>query len=188
MRVMQESEQRRPRIRRLADQLGAMYTPLAVAIAVGGMGDQRRGGSLFGGAGRSHALSAVDCDSRGHYRQHFAGCRAGIIVRDPAVLEQIDTCRTVIFDKTGTLTYGEPRLIEQLVSPDFNAARCADAGRQLGAIFEASAGRGDIAGSRARTPSSQRGRGDSRKTGRRAARNSCGPSSANHQPKQTCHA
>ena len=41
--------------------------------------------------------------------------RRGIIVRDPAVLEQIDTCRTVIFDKTGTLTYGEPRLVEQLV-------------------------------------------------------------------------
>ncbi len=47
--------------------------------------------------------------------------RRGIIVRDPAVLEQIDTCRTVIFDKTGTLTYGEPRLVEQLVSPDFKA-------------------------------------------------------------------
>jgi cation transport ATPase len=35
MRVMQESEQRRPQIRRLADQLGALYTPLAVAIAIG---------------------------------------------------------------------------------------------------------------------------------------------------------
>jgi P-type E1-E2 ATPase len=38
--------------------------------------------------------------------------RRGIIVKDPAVLEKIDTCRTAIFDKTGTLTYGEPRLIE----------------------------------------------------------------------------
>ena len=34
--------------------------------------------------------------------------RRGIIIKDPAVLEQIDTCRTAIFDKTGTLTYGEP--------------------------------------------------------------------------------
>ncbi len=46
--------------------------------------------------------------------------RRGIIVRDPAVLEQVDTCRTVIFDKTGTLTYGEPRLTEQLTAPGFN--------------------------------------------------------------------
>jgi cation transport ATPase len=36
--------------------------------------------------------------------------RRGIIVKDPAVLEKIDTCRTAIFDKTGTLTYGQPKL------------------------------------------------------------------------------
>ena len=47
--------------------------------------------------------------------------RRGIIIKDPAVLEQIDTCRTAIFDKTGTLTYGEPRLTEILTTPDVNA-------------------------------------------------------------------
>ena len=31
MRVMQDAEQRRPRIRRLGDKLGAWYTPLALA-------------------------------------------------------------------------------------------------------------------------------------------------------------
>ena len=34
MQVMRASEQRRPRLRRLGDQLGAFYTPLAVAIAL----------------------------------------------------------------------------------------------------------------------------------------------------------
>src|SRR5579862_5426458 len=34
MQVMRDSEQHRPRLRRLGDQLGAFYTPLAVAIAV----------------------------------------------------------------------------------------------------------------------------------------------------------
>ena len=33
MGVMRDSEQRRPRLRRLGDQLGALYTPLAVLIA-----------------------------------------------------------------------------------------------------------------------------------------------------------
>ena len=33
-------------------------------------------------------------------------------MKKPAVLEQVDTCRTLIFDKTGTLTYGEPALFE----------------------------------------------------------------------------
>ena len=45
MRVMQESEQQRPRLRRLADQLGAWYTPLALAVAAGawvGSGDAVR--------------------------------------------------------------------------------------------------------------------------------------------------
>src|SRR5262249_7752318 len=34
MEVMRESEQRRPQLRRLADLLGAFYTPLAVSIAL----------------------------------------------------------------------------------------------------------------------------------------------------------
>ena len=34
MQVMRDSEQRRPRMRRLADQLGAWYTPLAIVIAL----------------------------------------------------------------------------------------------------------------------------------------------------------
>ena len=34
MRVMRESEQRRPKLRRLGDQLGAVYTPIAVGIAI----------------------------------------------------------------------------------------------------------------------------------------------------------
>jgi cation transport ATPase len=36
--------------------------------------------------------------------------RHGIVVRNAAVLEQIDNCRVFIFDKTGTLTYGRPAL------------------------------------------------------------------------------
>ena len=39
--------------------------------------------------------------------------KRSIIIRDPAVLERIDTCRTIVLDKTGTLTYGEPALTER---------------------------------------------------------------------------
>ena len=41
--------------------------------------------------------------------------RRGIIIKDPAVLEQVEQCRTVILDKTGTLTYGRPQLVAQHV-------------------------------------------------------------------------
>src|SRR4029077_9736055 len=34
MQVMRDSEQRRPRLRRLGDRLGAVYTPIAIVIAV----------------------------------------------------------------------------------------------------------------------------------------------------------
>src|SRR5208282_3864239 len=34
MEVMRESEEKRPRLRRLGDQLGAIYTPVAVALAI----------------------------------------------------------------------------------------------------------------------------------------------------------
>jgi P-type E1-E2 ATPase len=34
------------------------------------------------------------------------------VIRDPAILERLDTCRTAIFDKTGTLTYGTPKLVD----------------------------------------------------------------------------
>jgi len=36
--------------------------------------------------------------------------KRGIIIKNPAALEQIDSCRTFMFDKTGTLTYGKPSL------------------------------------------------------------------------------
>jgi P-type E1-E2 ATPase len=45
--------------------------------------------------------------------------RRGIIIKNPAVLEQIDRCRTLIFDKTGTLTYGKPSISEILCAPGF---------------------------------------------------------------------
>jgi heavy metal translocating P-type ATPase len=120
MRVMQESEQRRPQIRRLADQLGALYTPLAVAIAIGAwiFSEQAiRFLAVLVVATPCPLLIAIPVAIIGSIS---LSARRGIIVRDPAVLEQIDTCRTVIFDKTGTLTYGEPRLTEQLVAPSFN--------------------------------------------------------------------
>jgi heavy metal translocating P-type ATPase len=46
--------------------------------------------------------------------------RRGIVIKDPAVLETIDTCRTAIFDKTGTLTYGRPKLTELLAAEGFD--------------------------------------------------------------------
>ncbi len=98
-----------------------LYTPLAVAIAIAAWiatGQALRFLAVLVVATPCPLLIAIPVAIIGSIS---LSARRGIIVRDPAVLEQVDTCRTVIFDKTGTLTYGEPRLEEQLVAPGFEA-------------------------------------------------------------------
>jgi heavy metal translocating P-type ATPase len=119
MQVMRASEQRRPRLRRLGDQLGALYTPLAVAIAIGAWaasGEATRFLAVLVVATPCPLLIGIPVSIIGSIS---LAARRGIIVKDPAVLERIDTCRTAIFDKTGTLTYGRPQLTELVPGPGF---------------------------------------------------------------------
>jgi heavy metal translocating P-type ATPase len=121
MRVMRDSEQRRPRIRRLGDQLGALYTPLAVAIALAAWafsGDAVRFLAVLVVATPCPLLIAIPVAIIGSVS---LAAHRGIIIKDPAVLERIDTCRTAVFDKTGTLTYGRPELAEVLAVAGTNA-------------------------------------------------------------------
>jgi heavy metal translocating P-type ATPase len=110
MQVMRDSEQRRPRLRRLGDQLGATYTPVAVSIALLAWltsGYPVRFLAVLVVATPCPLLIAIPVAIIGSIS---LAARRGIIIKDPAVLEKIETCRTAIFDKTGTLTYGQPRL------------------------------------------------------------------------------
>jgi heavy metal translocating P-type ATPase len=114
MRVMRESEQRRPQLRRLGDKLGAWYTPFAVAIALAAWaasGDPVRFLAVVVVATPCPLLIAIPVAIIGTVS---LAARRGIVIRDPAVLEVIDSCRVAIFDKTGTLTYGRPALVELL--------------------------------------------------------------------------
>jgi heavy metal translocating P-type ATPase len=115
MQVMRESEQKRPRIRRLADQLGAWYTPLAVLIAIIAWifsGEAIRFLAVLVIATPCPLLIAIPVAIIGSIS---LSARQGILIKNPVVLEQIDLCQTMIFDKTGTLTYGIPTLTEQTV-------------------------------------------------------------------------
>jgi len=119
MKVMQDAEQRRPHIRRLGDMLGSWYTPVALSLA----------GISWAMTGESHRFLAVlvvatPCPLLIAIPVAVIGAvslsaRRGIIIKNPAVLEQIDRCRTLIFDKTGTLTYGKPSVSEILCAPGF---------------------------------------------------------------------
>src|SRR5689334_2024506 len=119
MRVMQDAEQRRPRMRRLADKLGAWYTPVALAlagIAWGFTEEANRFLAVVVVATPCPLLIAIPVAVIGAIS---LSARRGIIIKNPAALEQIDRCRTLIFDKTGTLTYGKPSVSEILCAPGF---------------------------------------------------------------------
>jgi heavy metal translocating P-type ATPase len=119
MEVMRASEQQRPNIRRLGDQLGAFYTPVAVGIAAIAWimsGSATRFLAVLVVATPCPLLIAIPVAIIGSIS---LSARRGIIIKNPVVLEQIDQCRTMIFDKTGTLTYGEPKLTEQICAPGF---------------------------------------------------------------------
>ena len=108
MQVVQEAEETPPQIRRLADSLGAWYTPLSLLIALAGW-------ALSGGPERFLAvlviatpcplLLAIPISVMGAIS---LAARRGIVIRKPAILEQVDRVQTIFFDKTGTLTHGEP--------------------------------------------------------------------------------
>ncbi|HXV14809.1 MAG TPA: heavy metal translocating P-type ATPase [Candidatus Krumholzibacteria bacterium] len=119
MQVMRESEQRRPKLRRLGDQLGAVYTPVAVGIALvawAATGDPIRFLSVLVVATPCPLLIAIPVAIIGSIS---LAARRGIIIKDPAILEKIGTCRVAMFDKTGTLTYGEPKLTEVVAADGF---------------------------------------------------------------------
>lgn len=119
MQVMSESQERRPQMRRLGDQLGAIYTPVAVAIALLAWwlsSDAHRFLAVLVVATPCPLLIGIPVAIIGSIS---LAAKCGIIIRDPAVLEKIDSCRTAIFDKTGTLTYGRPDLVQIVTAPGF---------------------------------------------------------------------
>jgi len=121
MGVLEASESRRPRLRRLADSLGALYTPLALAVAAAAWwasGEPVRFLAVLVVATPCPLLIAIPVAIIGAVS---LAAKRGIVIRDPAILERLDTCRIAIFDKTGTLTYGEPSLTDVIPVGDLPA-------------------------------------------------------------------
>lgn len=120
MEVMRSSENYRPKIRRLGDQLGALYAPLALAIAGAAWyfsGDAIRFLAVLVIATPCPLLIGIPVTI---ISSISLAAQREIIIKNPAILETLGLCRTAIFDKTGTLTYGRPSLIAIKADPAFN--------------------------------------------------------------------
>jgi len=112
--VLQEAEQKRPTLRRLGDQIGAVFAPIALILAFVTWyitGDAIRFLAVLVIATPCPLLIAIPITVISAISM---AARRAIIIKDPTVLERLPTCRTAIFDKTGTLTYGKPILTEIL--------------------------------------------------------------------------
>ena len=119
VKVLEEAEQKRPSIRRLGDQIGAIFAPVALSFACITWyltGDAVRFLSVLVIATPCPLLIAIPITIISAISR---AAKQGIIIKDPTVLEQLSTCKTAIFDKTGTLTYGKPTLTEIFTTKDY---------------------------------------------------------------------
>ena len=120
MQVMEQTQQKRPQLRRIGDQLGAWYTPVALALAALAWisaGEAMRFLAVVVIATPCPLILAIPVAVIGAIS---LSAKHAIIIKNPAALEQISTCRTLIFDKTGTLTYGKPAVTDIVCAPGFS--------------------------------------------------------------------
>lgn len=106
--VLKEAEDNRPPMRRMADRLGAWYTIIALVLAAAGWaisGEPSRFLAVLVIATPCPLLIGVPVAIIGAIS---LSARRGIIVKNPAMLEEVGRVKIVMFDKTGTLTYGRP--------------------------------------------------------------------------------
>lgn len=119
IKVMENAENNRPRMRRLADQIGAIFAPLAFIFAVATY--------FFSGSATNFLavlVVATPCPLLiaipiSIISAISIAARHGIIIKDPAILEKLPICSTAIFDKTGTLTLGKPELTDVITLDGF---------------------------------------------------------------------
>lgn len=110
VQAMRRIESEKTPIRRLGDNLGAWFTPVALIIA--GLawwlsGEPLRFLSVLVVATPCPLLIAIPVCIIGAVS---VAAKKGIVVRNPAALELIPKCKTLLLDKTGTITFGVPSL------------------------------------------------------------------------------
>ncbi|MCE3255663.1 MAG: putative cation transport ATPase [Rickettsiaceae bacterium] len=122
MEVMKDAEEKRPHLRRMADQIGAIFAPIALSVALLSWylsGDVMRFLAVLVVATPCPLLIAVPIAI---ISAISVAAKKGIIIKDPVVLEQLPLCTTAIFDKTGTLTMGAPEITEIVTIGNFSEA------------------------------------------------------------------
>ena len=119
VRLVEDAQAAKPPVQRLVDRVSAVFVPVVVGIAVlTFLGWWLAGAGVTVAAVNAVAVLVIACPCALGLATPAAimvgtgaAAREGILIRDPAALEQARAIRTVVFDKTGTLTAGHPELV-----------------------------------------------------------------------------
>ena len=138
MNVMRDSEQRRPQLRRLGDQLGARYTPIALALAISAWmwsGEPVRSLAVLVVATPCPLLIGIPVAIIGAIS---LAAKRSIIIRDPAVLDaSTDAARS--FRQDGHLDITGAHADRSPSCPRHGRCASAPIGGERETIVEASA-------------------------------------------------
>lgn len=119
VKALDEAQNSKAPVARLADKVAAVFVPAVVAIAVlTFLGNYFFSGSLNIALMRAAAVLVIACPCALGLATPAAimagmgvAARYGILFKDAAALENAGKIDTVIFDKTGTLTQGKPEIV-----------------------------------------------------------------------------
>ena len=126
VRLVEQAQQQKAPIHRLADRYGVWFTVLALVMA--GMVWLISGDSIYALAVLVVAtpcplilatpiaiMSGIDL-----------AAHKGVIVKSGATIEQLGEVDLAVFDKTGTLTLGTPKLVEMLLLDEVKASYASE--------------------------------------------------------------
>lgn len=120
VKVMENAENNRPKMRRLADQIGAIFAPVALIFAIATFLITKSATNFLAVLVVATPCPLLIAIPISIISAISIAARHGIIIKDPAILEKLPTCSTAIFDKTGTLTLGKPELTDIIALNDFD--------------------------------------------------------------------
>ena len=119
-RLVEEAQNGKAQVQRLADRVSAVFVPVVIALAVATLGFW-----MGAGAGAAAAFTAavavliIACPCALGLATPTAllvgtgrGAQLGIVIRGPEVLESSARVDTVVLDKTGTVTTGRMSLVD----------------------------------------------------------------------------
>ncbi len=141
VRLVEGAQAAKPPVQRLVDRVSAVFVPVVVGIAaVTFTGWWLAGAGAEMAAVNAVAVLVIACPCALGLATPAAimvgtgvAARHGILIRDPAALEQARAIQTVVFDKTGTLTAGRPDLLALHPAP----GETADGVLRLAAALQA---------------------------------------------------